>query len=181
MQLLTSLFLGLLSATFAQSESLPSGSARTTTVYAWPLSSPPSKLAEIEYSPEERSASVLSYTPPTSYSNNAVGLVGIGLYNSSTKTWLGTTVTSAASFEPGCQGTISLHVNAEGGVWRAAFHASRRGASLNQNGRDIRDEKPRVEILRPAAAPQPQLNRAVVLSPDGKVPEKEVERTFLQK
>lgn len=153
------------------------GNIRRTTVYAWPLSSSPSKLAEIEYSPIEKSASVISYTPPTSPS----GLVLVGLYDSSTKIWLGNTVTSAASFKPEFQGTISLHVSAEGEAWRVAFHSSRKSVPSSQNGGDTRDDQPKVEILRPAPAPQPHLNRPVVLSPDGKLPEKEVEKSFLQK
>lgn len=175
-RLLLSLAL-LLGVPFALSKPEDLSSIRRTTVYAWPLSSSPSKLAEIEHSPVEQYTSVLSYTPPSS----PQGLVGVGLYNHSTNAWLGSTVTSAASFQPEFQGTISLHVNADGDVWRVAFHSSRKSVPSSPNGSDTGDDKPRVQLLRPAPAPQPHLNRPVVLSPDGKLPEKEVEKSFLQK
>lgn len=177
MQRLLLFFACLLAVTPTLSKPEDLASIRRTTVYAWPLSSSPSRLADIEYSPVEQYISVLSYTPPSSPS----GLVGVGLYNSSTKAWLGSTVTSAASFAPEYQGTISLHVNAEGEVWRVAFHSSRKSGLSSHNGGHTGNDKPNVEILRPASAPQPHLNRPVVLSPEGKVPEKEVEKTFLQK
>ena len=40
---------------------------------------------------------------------------------------------------------------------------------------------PTFEILRKSEAPRPVLNKPVVLSPEGKVKEEEVEKTFLQK
>ncbi len=181
MQLLTSLLLVLLGVTLTLSKPAGLASIRSTTIYAWPLSSSPSKLALIEYSPLEPYSSVLSYTPPVLPSSNPVELVQIGLYNSSTKTWLGSTVTSAASFEPEFQGTIRLHINAEGEIWRAAFHSSRKTTPTSQDGSNTEDGKPKVDVVRPAPAPQPHLNKPVVLSPDGKVPEKEVEKSFLQK
>ena len=177
MQRLKLLFAFLLGAALALSKPDDPLTARRTTIYAWPLSSSRTQLADIEYSPAEQYTSVLSYTPPSS----PTGLVGIGLYNSSTKAWLGSTVTSAASFAPEFQGTISLHLNAEGEVWRVAFHSSRKSITSSHNGGDIGDDKPRVEILGPTPAPQPHLNKPVVLSPDGKLPEKEVEKSFLQK
>lgn len=181
MQLFTSLLV-LLGALTTVSGAVDPVSVRSTTVYAWPLSSSsPSKLAEIEYNPAERSTSVLSYSPPKIPSSSSKELVRIGVYNSSTKAWLGSTVTSAASFEPDFQGTIRLHVDAEGEVWRAAFHSARRITPSDQDSRNAEIGKLRVEVLRPVPAPQPHLNKPVVLSPDGKVPEVEVERSFLQK
>ncbi len=167
----------LLGASLALSKPEDPGSLRRTTVYARRLSSTPSRLAEIEYSPVGDHARILSYTPPASSSK----LVGLGFYDFSTKTWLGSTSTSAASFQPEFKGTISLHVSAEGEVWRVAFHSSSPSLKINHYDGEEGTDWPMVEILRPAPAPQPHLNKPVMLSPDGKVPEKEVERSFLQK
>ena len=177
MQRLMLLFAILFGVTLTLSRPEDPDSIRRTTIYAWPLSSSPSKLADIEYSPVEQYTSILSYTPPPSSS----GLVRVGLYNTSTKAWLGSTVTSAASFQPGLQGTISLNANAEGAIWRVSFHSSKKTASTPQSADDAGNSQPLVEILRPAPAPQPHLNKPLVLSPDGKLPEKEVEKSFLQK
>jgi hypothetical protein len=38
-----------------------------------------------------------------------------------------------------------------------------------------------VRILTQAPGPQPALNKPIVLTPDGKIPVPEVEKTFLQK
>ena len=40
---------------------------------------------------------------------------------------------------------------------------------------------PTFEIVRKSEAPRPVLNKPIVLSPEGKVKEEEVEKTFLQK
>ena len=40
---------------------------------------------------------------------------------------------------------------------------------------------PTFEIVKKSEAPRPVLNKPIVLSPEGKVKEEEVEKTFLQK
>lgn len=40
---------------------------------------------------------------------------------------------------------------------------------------------PSVTVLNPTPGPQPHLNKPIVLTPDGRVPVKEVEKSFLQK
>ncbi|KAF2771527.1 hypothetical protein EJ03DRAFT_30806 [Teratosphaeria nubilosa] len=59
--------------------------------------------------------------------------------------------TSASNFHDGKDKTLQLHVNSDG------------------------------ELYHVKPGPTPRLNKPVVLSPDGKAPEKEPEKTFLQK
>ncbi|RPB16910.1 hypothetical protein P167DRAFT_561872 [Morchella conica CCBAS932] len=46
---------------------------------------------------------------------------------------------------------------------------------------DEASSSPTVRILTQAPGPQPALNKPIVLTPDGKIPVPEVEKTFLQK
>jgi hypothetical protein len=58
------------------------------------------------------------------------------------------------------------------------------GVSLKSGKIDAgqtRDFRPKVKILKTAKGPAPALNRAVVLSPEGKLEEPVPEKTMLQK
>lgn len=177
----TSLSLLLIAATLALARPEDPASIHTATVYAGPLAASPTRLAEIEYSTADDYASILNYNPPSADPSDTHALVGISVYNASSRSWLSRTVTSATSFDARFQGTISLHVDTEGNVWRASFHSSTKSGSAGGGQSDTGDGKPRVKVFGPAQAPQPHLNKPVVLNTDGKAPEPEVEKSFFQK
>jgi hypothetical protein len=143
---------------------------RKVTVYAWPLSAKsPTALAQISYT-DSSSAHIDSYTAPKAVTADEI--VRVGLYDKSTKHWTGV-ATTAQSFEPGRSHKITLHVDAKKDVYHVGF-----SATAAQDGAQTDAV---VQVLEIAEGPQPVLNKPVVVSEDGKVPQKEEEKSFLQK
>ncbi|KAI9820329.1 MAG: hypothetical protein M1827_005951 [Pycnora praestabilis] len=171
-------------ATTTDTDSSPAALDRTTTVYYWPLASPsPLALAQVKYNAETLETGIAAYPSlPYVKSPPPNDLVRIGLYDSSTKVWRGS-VTAAESFKEGYQGLITLHLDNEGGVRHVGYRASRkpRDGPVEKGKGSGKEQVLKVEVMKPVPGPQPHLNRPVVLSPDGKVPEKEVEKTLFQK
>ncbi|EGX52297.1 hypothetical protein AOL_s00043g86 [Orbilia oligospora ATCC 24927] len=70
--------------------------------------------------------------------------------------------------------TWTLHVDEKGEIFHAEYDAVELAPTA---------QKPETEIviIRPYEGAKPALNRPVVLMPDGRLPQKEEEKTFLQK
>ncbi|KAI4136179.1 MAG: hypothetical protein LQ347_000036 [Umbilicaria vellea] len=151
----------------------------SATIYAWPFTSAkPSKLAELTYDLGGRINIINQFTVPTLSSTPDDELIRIGVYDPVTKVWRGT-VTSALSFDPSVSGRLRINVNEAGDVWGASWHASvtKPLADALPAGQQIKQ----FDVVLTAPAPQPLLNRPVVVNPDGKVAEPEPEKSMLQK
>jgi hypothetical protein len=189
-------------AFFVQLSRASSSGSSTLTVYAWPLSAQsPEPLAQIQLSPSAPStsslapvsASLLSYNAPSIALSDSE-LVRIGLYNPSTKAWIGSGV-SALSFAPGFDRKILLHTDESGEVFHVGCSATavqemdeaaaEKGTKGKKKTSQIIKEAEghtTVEIVLSSPAPQPALNTPVVLNPDGKMEDtNEDNRSFLQK
>ncbi|KAK2787820.1 hypothetical protein FQN53_004587 [Emmonsiellopsis sp. PD_33] len=180
------LSLSLLSLSLSLS-ALTSASSVSTEIFYWPLSpsSSPSPLAQITYNPSTLKSTIVSYTPPqqpSDSSDSTTPLVRIGL-SPSPSTWSGT-LTSLSQFASPAQ-TLTLHLDADGNVYQAAVSAGEEavvvGGDKNKKGSSSSGQPLRIEFVRPNTAPNPQLNRPVVLREDGNVPEAEVEKPLWQK
>lgn len=126
-------------------------------------------LAQIEYDADQSVGTLASYTPPTgSYSPDH--LVRIGLTDLTSESWRGI-VTSAASFADKYHKKFVIHVDDKGEPYHVGFGTSARG-----EGAEVE-----VEIVKRGEGPKPMLNKPVVLNAEGKLEEKEPEKTFLQK
>jgi hypothetical protein len=79
---------------------------------------------------------------------------------------------------------LSLHLDGETGeVYHVGVSAPGELTALNGNGNKKTKEKERVSVklVKASQGPQPKLNRPVILDAEGKVPEKEPEKSFFQK
>ncbi|POR31867.1 Uncharacterized protein TPAR_07917 [Tolypocladium paradoxum] len=151
---------------------------RTAQIYIQPITSSsqaPSPLAEVSYDPAALSlSSVVSYEAPDIPA--AARFVRIGLYDAKARTWTsGTTVAAADNFSKGYSPNIVLSTDGSGAV----VSASCKGVAIDAG--QTRDFGPKVVVLPETRGKQPQLNKPVVLSPEGKKVEPEQEKTFLQK
>lgn len=146
---------------------------REIVVFAWPLSASKAQtLAKISYT--STNATVQSFTAPKIPPGDDV--IRIGFHHSSNSgKWSGV-ATAASNFAPGLGRKVLLHLNAEGVVYHVGFKATEQGSSA-KGGKDGLD----VEVVRMRKGPTPHLNKPVVVSADGKVEDKEPEKSFLQK
>jgi hypothetical protein len=145
-------------------------------VYIQPFdSSPPaSLLAEIRYNPSTLDAELVSFDSPEIAPEPK--LLRIGVYDVATSTWKSSTsMTSAASFSKGFQPTLVLSLDAQGGILGVTCKSGKIDAG------QTRDFGPKVMVLKSLKAKQPDLNRPVVLSPEGKLEEPVPEKTMFQK
>jgi hypothetical protein len=156
--------------------------ARTVNIYIQPLgsSSSPVPLAGLAYdssAPDPASsASVTSYEAPDL--PRSAELVRIGIYDTNQKQWTGSTsVASAENFAEGYSPHFVLSVDGTSGE-EVLLGASVRGVRIDAG--QTRDFGPQVSLLVTSRGKQPDLNKPIVLSPEGKKVEKE-EKTFLQK
>lgn len=168
--------------------SFASADPHTAQIYIQPVggASSPVPLAEITYditNPDD-AASVASYEAPEL--PESTSLVRIGLYDLRANKWAGSTsVVSAENFAKGYSPHFLLNVDAtkavgpgqEGGD-AMALGASLRGVRIDAG--QTRDFGPQVKLVLTGWGKQPDLNKPVVLSPEGKKVEKE-EKTFFQK
>ncbi|KAI0011735.1 hypothetical protein F4779DRAFT_572104 [Xylariaceae sp. FL0662B] len=171
---LTTFFSGLVALALA---SLADASDRTAAIYIQPVSqSPaaPAPLAEIHYDPAAASdAQIASYEAPEI--PDEAKLVRVGIYNPSTKQWeSSTSVASVENFSKGYSPTVMLSVDQKGDVIGAAL----RGVRIDAG--QTRDFGPQALVLVTEPGRQPDLNKPIVLSPEGKKVEEE-EKTFFQK
>lgn len=156
--------------------------ARTANIYIQPLgsSSAPVLLAGLTYdssAPDTASsASVTSYKAPDL--PESTELVRVGLYDTNQKQWAGSTsVASAENFAKGYSPHFVLRVDGTSGE-EVVLGASVRGVRIDAG--QTRDPEPQASLLLTSRGKQPDLNKPIVLSPEGKKVEKE-EKTFLQK
>jgi hypothetical protein len=171
---LLSLFLAICSqALLINSESILSDSI---TIYIQPLSpsTTPSVLAEINYNPSTLSASISSFSPPEL--PDSTSYLKVGIYDPSTSSWKSSTsLTSAESFSKGYRPTLVVNLDGEGGVLGISVSSGKIDAG------QTRDFGPKVLVKKMGKTKGPELNKPVVLSPEGKVAELEPEKTMLQK
>lgn len=84
-------------------------------------------------------------------------------------------MTSVGSFSKGYAPTFVLTLDAQGGVLGVACKSGKIDAG------QTRDFGPKVQVLKSGTGKQPELNRPVVLSPEGKLEQPAPEKTMLQK
>lgn len=161
----------------------------TAQIYIQPVGSAasPVTLAEITYdvaaSSPDHIASVTSYEAPEL--PESVSLVRIGVYDGKAKKWTGaTSVASVENFAKGYSPHFMLSVDAptqtKGGQEGEAIilGASLRGVRIDAG--QTRDFGPQARLLVAGKGKQPELNKPIVLSPEGKQVVKD-EKSFLQK
>lgn len=149
----------------------------STTIYIQPIeltSSPIHRLAEIKYNPSTLDAELADYFAPDL--DESLKHVRVGVYDAATASWKSsTTMTSATTFSKGFRPTIILSLDPQGGVLGVTCKSGKIDAG------QTRDFGPKVKVLKMAKGKLPELNRPVVLSPEGKLAEPEPEKTILQK
>lgn len=157
----------------ASAASLP----HSTDILYWPVASPqPSSLARISYDAASLTSQLESYHPPKDGVEE--DLVRIGLYTSTStgaKQWSGTLTSLDFLSRTGVnQPTLRLHLGPAGDVYHVSLSLS--ASSSNSSTND-----PGVVLVPSEQGPRPQLNRPIVVGPDGKNPEEVPEKTFFQK
>lgn len=148
----------------------------STTVYIQSIESsatPINPLAEIKYNPSTLSAELISYNVPELSSESK--LVRIGVYDAATSSWKSSTATSATSFSKGYSPTFVLSLDTQGVVLGVSCKSGKIDAG------QTRDFGPKVNVVKTQKSKQPELNRPVVLSPEGKLEEPVPEKTLFQK
>ncbi|KAI1364207.1 hypothetical protein F5Y08DRAFT_217810 [Xylaria arbuscula] len=157
--------------------SLASASEQKAAIYVQAVAASPATpvpLAELQFdtlAPSE--AQVITYDAPELPEETK--LVRVGVYDPTAKQWASSTsVSSIDNFAKGYAPTLILSVGQAGEPISAAV----RGVRIDAG--QTRDFGPQAMVLVTAAGKQPDLNKPVVLSPEGKqvVPE---EKSMLQK
>jgi len=170
----------------AAAQTVVDAGRRSVIVQSWPLSAAkPQPLAQVSYDPTTKSSSISSYTPPE-VAYTVDDLVRVGLYDDSDSKWRGV-VTSAATFDPKYQQKLLLHLDEAGNVWHVAISTILMPKPVKGKIVNGKRQPPApvpqiiVDVLLPTPAPQPILNKPIVLSPEGTVEAEKVEKTMLQK
>ncbi|KAI1825090.1 cyclin-domain-containing protein [Xylaria intraflava] len=164
-------------AGLAWASSLASASERTAAIYIQAISATPASpvpLAELQYDAlAPADAQVLAYEAPEL--SPGTKLVRVGVYDPAAKDWASSTsVAAVENFDKGFSPALMVSVDRAGVPVSAAV----RGVRIDAG--QTRDFGPQAVILVAEAGAQPDLNKPVVLSPEGKqvVPE---EKTMFQK
>ena len=148
---------------------------RDLDVFAWPLSaSRHQSLAKVSYNSTH--ATLQSFTPPKIPAED--DLVRVGFFHA-TGSWVGIS-TAASNFDPELYKTLILHVNTEGTAYHVGFKATDVGGSHGAGKASSKDGLT-VVVKKIQEGSKVHLNKPVVLSPDGKLEEKEPEKNFFQK
>lgn len=148
----------------------------STTIYIQSIESvsSPIPLAEIKYNPSTLDVQLADFFAPALSPESK--LVRIGVYDATTSTWKSSTsMTSADTFSKGFRPTLVLSLDTQGGVLGVTCKSGKVDAG------QMRDFGPKVKLLKMVKGKVPELNRPVVLSPEGKLAEPEPEKTILQK
>ncbi|TPX10999.1 uncharacterized protein E0L32_008036 [Thyridium curvatum] len=160
---------------------LVSADVRTASIYIQPIGSgaaakKPALLAEVRYDAlDPSSAEVSAYEAPY-LPDDGDGLVRVGVWDAKTRRWAGSTsVAAARNFAKGYSPHLTLSVDARGSYLGAACRGVRIDAGAT------RDFGPQARVVVAAQGKQPDLNKPVVLSPEGRKVQPEQEKTFLQK
>lgn len=140
----------------------------------------PSLLAKIAYNPDTLESNVLSYTPPTVENGKNDLKYRIGFYTTAadgSKQWVGSLVSQSALTSTSATQHNTLQLYLSGSQQHDLYHVS---LSKKYNAEEFEDSIG-VELVYPSAGALPELNKPVVISPDGTAPQEEVEKTFFQK
>jgi hypothetical protein len=152
---------------------------RTAKVYIQPVlhtsqQPSPAFLAEVQFDMTAPSAAEVTNFEAPELPDDAA-LVRVGLYDPKSARWLSSTSVAAVdNLAKGYSPTVLLSVDAEGEVVGAALRGVRVDAG------QTRDFGPQVIVSVAAAGKQPELNKPVVLSPEGRKVVQE-EKSFFQK
>jgi hypothetical protein len=157
---------------------LASADIRTASIYIQPIhgSTPaPSLLAEIKYDVLNTASSEVSAFEAPELPEGAK-LVRIGVFDPKNKQWVSSTsVASVENFSKGYSPHFILSVDSKGDY----IGASCRGVQVDAGA--TRDFGPQLLVLMSAQGKQPELNKPVVLSPEGKKVEPPEQKSLLQK
>lgn len=171
--------------------------SRVAPVYYQPITTPdtpPKLLAEIEYDPLDQSSSVVNFEFPEDLEGSKY--VRIGIYDAATHRFQRSTVASSDNFSKGY--SVRTRVTTRNEAWRARtdlglgqphftisitedgkyLGASLKGVRIDAG--QTRDFGPQSAVVTMAPGKQVELNKPVVLSPEGKKVVLE-EKSFLQK
>nr|OQO30661.1 hypothetical protein B0A51_01547 [Rachicladosporium sp. CCFEE 5018] len=148
---------------------------RTVDIFAWPLSAAkPQALSKIGYN--STTATVKTYKTPLIPADEQI--VRIGFFHSdSSTTWNGI-ATSASNLAEGKDKKLQILLNTEGLIYHVGF-AAYDPAVVGRSG--ARKDGLSVEVVPMRAGPAVHMNKPVVLDAEGKLADKEPEKTFLQK
>lgn len=161
---------------FLASLSLAVERQRTVDIFAWPLSaSTSSLLAKVSYNSSAATLDSYKSFSPSRYDE----VVRVGFHHASSGSWSGIS-TSASNFANGKDRTLQLHVNTDGELYHVGFKASAVSGSHGKT-KDSKKGDLTVEVVPVKKGPAPQLNKPVVVNPDGSLPEKVEEKSFFQK
>ncbi|KAI5819084.1 hypothetical protein BZA77DRAFT_305658 [Pyronema omphalodes] len=149
--------------------SLVSASDLTATLSAWPLSAAnPTVLGSITYNPITLTPLVTTLKPLGLGSDELIRIgSNNGNGNGNEGSW---TVTTPATLS---NGKLVLHLDSEGRIYHVEVQ---QGKQAPEGVVGIQ-----VELVKLGKGPLPVLNKPVVLNAQGRVPETEKEKTFLQK
>lgn len=172
------------------SDTVDAALSHSAKVYTWPLdAASPSPYLDIHYNPSTHQTTISKSHSPSrgaaddgSRRSGSSNLLRFGLWNPTTQAWRGM-VTAAPALEEGCTRTVSLHLDAQGNAVHLGLSASKLGERRvsSRAGAEGHDSRVRVQLVRASPGPRPVLNEPVVLDAQGKMPEKEVEKSFLQR
>ena len=157
---------------------LPVAAASSIVLDVQPISdsslvpSTPVSQVQIEYDASKSTASVISYSPPTSFTSS-LPYLRIGLSDPETGHWRGI-VTDAATFTDQYKKKFVLHLDDSGAVYHI-------GLTTDIRTKSKEEDEVEVELVQRRAGPKPVLNAPVALTPEGKLGGQEPEKTFLQK
>ncbi len=156
---------------------LASAAPRTASLYLQPVTSSnaaPTLIAELAYDTTDPGASeIASYEAPELPED--AKMVRIGVYDPAAKQWQSSvSVASVENFAKGYSPHFVLSVDTKGNY----LGASVRGVRIDAG--KTRDFGPQAAVVVTEHGKQPELNKPVVLSPEGKKVVEE-EKSFLQK
>lgn len=140
----------------------------------------PSLLAKVAYDPDTLESKVLSYTPPTVENSDNDLRYRVGFYTTAadgSKQWVGSLVLQSALTTTSATQHNYLQLYLSGSQQHELYHVS---LSKKYNA-DESSESIGVELVYPSAGALPELNKPIVVSPDGTGPQEVVEKTFFQK
>ncbi|KAH0543675.1 hypothetical protein FGG08_001990 [Glutinoglossum americanum] len=135
-----------------------------------PNTNPPTPYGTISYNPTTLQGRFTPSSPPLQTSS-LPALAKLGLYDTDERRWRSAVVASKEALAEG--GCVVLHLDAEG--------EEVRHVSFAEGGEKGGEEGACVRVLRTEEGPGVVLNSPVVVDENGKVPEPEVEKSFLQK
>lgn len=161
---------------------------KSAEIYHWAVNvQQPAPLAKIAYNPETLESEVLSYTPPsppassTEDNNDETEDVHyrIGFFRHAadgSKQWVGSLVSQSALTTKAHDMMLQLYLGAS--QQHDLYHvALAKGYTTDgSSGSPIG-----VQMIYPKSGALPELNRPIVVSPDGSNPQEEVEKTLFQK